>query len=259
MKKILISALLLNLASITAFTLKTEISFRLGTKTCIVKYKENTAGIATLLSLHDNENTAIDAFNGLPKDTSFNLFEIHQNNVRTLSCNVNNKNYEFDPNRIFSDSGIDSTLKKYNSGVTKFPKAVITQIKAFSTDLLKAYNERKQNKYTISIHNNTNEGALSITDYIKPNKYHQEAKAVFTAEGKDLDDFFLVTELNDFNYFKGLNENVVLQSENPTDDGSLSVYCAKNKIPYINIEAENGHKDEQLAMLKIVYGLLKIR
>ncbi|QIL40952.1 hypothetical protein G7074_17780 [Pedobacter sp. HDW13] len=259
MKKILISALLLNLAIITAFTLNSDISFRLGTKTCVAKYKENKAGIATLLSLHDNENTAIDAFNDLPNDTSFNLFEIHQNNVRVLTCNVNNKNYDFDPNRIFSDIGIDSTLKKYNSGVTKFPAAVIKQIKTFSADLLKAYVARNQNTYIISIHNNTNEGALSLTDYIKPNKYHQEAKAFFKAEGKDLDDFFLVTTLNDFNYLKGLNENVVLQSDNPTDDGSLSVYCAKNKIPYINIEAENGHKAEQLAMLKAVYSLLKIR
>jgi len=259
MKKILISALLLNLAIITAFTLNSDISFKLGAKICTAKFKENKEGIATLLSLHDNENTAIDAFNDLPKDTSFNLFEIHQNNVRTLTCNIKNKNYEFDPNRIFSDIGIDSTLKKSNSGVTKFPAAVISQIKTFSDELLKAYGARNQNAYTISIHNNTNEGALSLTDYIKPNKYHQEAKAVFRAEGKDLDDFFLVTALNDFNYLKGLGENVVLQSDNPTDDGSLSVYCAKNKIPYINIEAENGHKTEQLAMLKIVYGLLKIR
>lgn len=259
MKKILISALLLNLATITAFTLNTEIPFKLGTKSCIAKYKENKAGIATLLSLHDNENTAIDAFNDLPKDTSFNLFEIHQNNVRTLTCNFKNRNYEFDPNRIFSDTGIDSTLKKSNSGVTKFPAAVINHIKTFSAELLKAYGARNKNTYTISIHNNTNGGALSLTDYIKPNKYHQEAKAVFRAEGKDLDDFFLVTALNDFNYLQGLGENVVLQNDNPTDDGSLSVYCAKNNIPYINIEAENGHKAEQLAMLKIVYGLLKIR
>ncbi|GGG95163.1 hypothetical protein [Pedobacter zeae] len=259
MKRILISTLVLNLVVITAFTLNADISFQLGTKTCMAKYKGSKQGIATLLSLHDDENTAIDAFNGLPKDTCFNLLEIHQNNLRTLTCNLNSKNYEFDPNRIFSDAGIDSTLKKYNSGITKFPAAVVTQIKTFSADLLKAYGARNRSTYTISIHNNTNEGSLSLTDYIRPNKYHQEARAVFAAEGKDLDDFFLVTELNDFNYLKGLNENVVLQSDNPTDDGSLSVYCAKNKIPYINIEAEHGHKAEQVDMLKIVYGLLKIR
>ena len=259
MKKIWISALLISAVLIMAFNLSTDIFFQLGTQTCTAKYHKNKRSIATLLSLHDNENTAIDAFNGLSKEISFNLFEIHQKNIRTLTCRVNNKDYLFDPNRIFSATGIDSTLKKYNKGTATFPAAVTTQIKAFSKNLLKSYNSQNPNKYTVSIHNNTNGAPLSLIDYIKPNKYYKEAKDVFQASGKDPDDFFLVTELNDFNYLKGLNENVVLQSDNPSDDGSLSVYCSKNKIPYINIEAEDGHKTQQIAMLETVYELLKIR
>ena len=258
MKKILISALLINFAIITAFTLKTDIPFRLGTNTCTVKYKQNN-GVATLLSLHDNENTAIDAFNNLPKEISFNLFEIHQQNLRTLACRINNKNYLFDPNRIFSQTGIKSTLEKCNQGTSTFPLEVTSQIKDFSDDLLKEFTTRNPSKYIVSIHNNTNGAPLSITDYIKPNKYHTEASDVFKAQEKDPDDFFLVTELKDFDYLKALNENVVLQNDNPTDDGSLSVYCRKNNIPYINIEAENDHKAQQTNMLKIIHKLLKSR
>ncbi|WP_293312831.1 hypothetical protein [Pedobacter sp. UBA5917] len=114
MKNIMIIALLVNAALITvSFTLKTDIPFLLGTNACKVKYKQNN-GIATLISLHDNENTAIDAFNSLPKEINFNLFEIHQQNLRTLTCRVDNKNYLFDPNRIFSQIGIKATLEKYN-------------------------------------------------------------------------------------------------------------------------------------------------
>lgn len=259
MKKTLISALLINVVLITAFTSNTDISFRLGAKTCTVKYQENKKGIATLLSLHDNENTAIEAFNSLPKEISFNLFEIRQANERWLAYRTNKKDYFFDPNRIFSKPGIDSTLKKCNEGTAIFPTAVTIQIKNFSDNLLKTLSARNPSKYIISIHNNTNNGTLSLIDYIKPNKYYKEAEDVFMAEGKDLDDFFLVTELNDFNYLKALNENVVLQSDNPNDDGSLSVYCGKNKIPYINIEAEEGHKNQQMSMLEIIYSLLRIR
>lgn len=73
----------------------------------------------------------------------------------------------------------------------------------------------------------------------------------------DVDVFFLVTEQADFDYLKKQKQNVVLQSEKPTDDGSLSVYFEKNNIPYINIEAENEHNEKQIEMMKIIYGLLK--
>ena len=41
-----------------------------------------------------------------------------------------------------------------------------------------------------------------------------------------------------------------------TDDGSLSVYCGMKKIPYINVEAQRGHLQEQIAMLKELQNLL---
>lgn len=44
--------------------------------------------------------------------------------------------------------------------------------------------------------------------------------------------------------------NVVLQAnETMTDDGSLSVYCAKLGIPYVNVEAQYGHIWLQMYML----------
>ncbi len=44
--------------------------------------------------------------------------------------------------------------------------------------------------------------------------------------------------------------NAVLQSKSAKDDGSLSVYADKKNIPYINVEAEHGHVEEQARMLK---------
>jgi hypothetical protein len=49
---------------------------------------------------------------------------------------------------------------------------------------------------------------------------------------------------------------VVLQHHRPQDDGSLSVYAAKKKIPYINIEALHGHLDEQIRMLETLKDII---
>ena len=48
--------------------------------------------------------------------------------------------------------------------------------------------------------------------------------------------------------------NVVLQdNDKVTDDGSLSVLAGRAGIPYINVEAEDGHLQQQVEMIKTVY------
>ena len=68
----------------------------------------------------------------------------------------------------------------------------------------------------------------------------------------------MTTEENYFDNIKRLGFNVVLQNNmKVTDDGSLSVYCGKQRIPYINVEAENGHLTEQKEMLAAIWLLVK--
>jgi hypothetical protein len=73
----------------------------------------------------------------------------------------------------------------------------------------------------------------------------------------DADDFVLTTDEKIFNHLKSKNINAVLQSHKvTTDDGSLSIYCSKKKIPYINIEAQHGHTAEQLRMLNALTSII---
>ncbi|MCD1116821.1 hypothetical protein [Chryseobacterium turcicum] len=226
----------------------------LGTKSCNIIYTENPIAIATLLSLHDDENTAIEAFHSLPKEVSFSLLEVSQvgNGKRNLIFGLKDQIYEFDPNRVFSTEGINRT---FNS---KYPKEFKIGLEKFGKDLLKEFSTKNKNKYIIAVHNNMdgyggNNGTASIINY----KKGVNAKDVFSAKGVDPDDYFVVTEQEDFDKLKNLNKNVALETDKPTDDGSLSVYCKENKIPYINIEAQNEHKDIQIEMMKIVFELLK--
>ena len=50
---------------------------------------------------------------------------------------------------------------------------------------------------------------------------------------------------------------MVCQREEGLDDGSLSIYCTKNNIRYINIEVEMGNVNKHREMIQEVYSLFK--
>lgn len=54
--------------------------------------------------------------------------------------------------------------------------------------------------------------------------------------------------------------SVVLQNnQGAPDDGSLSVYCGRRGITYVNVEAQHGAQAEQKRMLEAVLKLLGTR
>ena len=67
----------------------------------------------------------------------------------------------------------------------------------------------------------------------------------------DNDDLILVTDLKLFNRLKQEKVNVILQSPDAPDDGSLSVYAMGKNIPYINVEVQHGHQYENLRLIEI--------
>ena len=71
----------------------------------------------------------------------------------------------------------------------------------------------------------------------------------------DTDDFFYVTQLDDFELCKENGYNVIKEKSNPEDDGSLSVYANLNEIRYINIETENDDNKVDLykKMLQLIF------
>ena len=89
--------------------------FNLGNKSCKISTVGQDEKSAKFISLHDNENTSVEAF--LEIKTSLlncKLYELKQNEERLLEYNINGKDYLFDPNRIFSSIGIKGTISKYN-------------------------------------------------------------------------------------------------------------------------------------------------
>ncbi len=231
-----------------AFKVPQSVILKLGNAVCTVHISQKIGNLATVIALHENEKTSIRAFNALPYSSAFVLYRISQNGHRLLVYKVKNKSFYFDPNRIFSKRGIIRTLNRYNNS---YPKNIINKIAAFSNKVLRITTIRNSSKYIIAIHNNTN-GKFSSKSFDN----YSLASKIYISKAHVADDFFIVTKLSDFIFFKNEKQNVVLQSKSAADDGSPSIYCQENKIPYINVEARVGHRKQQILMLLLCKKLL---
>lgn len=234
--------------ALLSFNVNNNIIINLGESKCYFKTKIKIKSEIGLVALHENEKTCIKAFYEQKSSTPFYLLQISHGNGRLIKFKHKSKDYFIDPNRIFTKNGIEKTLKKYNN---KYPEDVYNLVKSFSDSLiLKLILKNKYNKI-IAIHNNADKG-FSILSY----KKSRNKDMININNFLDPDDFFLVTTPVDFEKLRNNNKNVVLQSINAEDDGSLSVYCQKYRIPYINIEAQNGHLKTQINMIETIEKLI---
>lgn len=222
--------------------------FQLADAKCTMRIYHRKVSIAMLIAFHGNKNTCVASYLALPVSCPFVLYEMRQNGRRLLKYKLHEKNYYFDPNRIFSQKGITYTLKKNN---ISYPQNLILKIKSLSHSVLNILIPKNCSKYIIALHNNT-DGNYFVKSYINS----PDTDQIYISKTEDPDDFFIVTRLTDFSFFKDQHQNVILQSSSTIDDGSLSIYCQAKNIPYINIEAQNGHKRKQISMLLLCQKLL---
>lgn len=201
----------------------------------------------TFISLHDNENTSVNAARAIIKQHGGRLIELIHDGERNITFHHRGITYVFDPNRIFSERGIVDTLR--TQGKT-YSREAYDIVRNFATVFLVHFEHGfAPGEKMVSVHNNTN-GDYSLESYI--GDLAADASAVHQNPSIDPDDFFLVTTKALFAYFKSHEQNVVLQSKRATDDGSLSVYAAQKGIPYVNVEAQVRHKTIQQHMLALL-------
>lgn len=196
------------------------------------------------ISLHDDEETAVEAARQLLSEKGGRLIEISNRNHRNIRFRLRGKYYSFDPNGIFSKEGIRKTLEKQS----RYNLPAAMEIERFAARILECI--KGPWSILVSLHNNTNE-AFSVCSYAGKEEKSGEAKLTYICEEKDPDNFFFTTDQSIFSHLKTLQYNCVLQdNEHCSNDGSLSYYCGKNKITYVNCETEHGKKMEYLEMLR---------
>jgi hypothetical protein len=206
------------------------------------------------LVLHDDENTGVQAAYEFMQVNGGRIVELEYGNVRYIEFKTKlPKVFKFDPNRIYSNVAIYESLMM-RGGVSS--REAIDSITKFADTLIKVYAGNKRPDYILTLHNNTDKN-FSIASYTPGQYLEGVASEIYINLGMDPDDLILVTDKQYFDYLRERNINVVLQSEATKNDGSLSLYAAIAKIPYINIEIEHGHVEEHLRLIKVVNDMLK--
>ncbi len=212
--------------------------------------RKGNIGKPLFFNMHDDENTSVEAAKEFVAKYGGKIIELKHDGKRLVKFRLKNKQFTLDPNRIFTTSGIRKTLKEYGKTSPETEKVVDTFAKNMISKFL------ADSKIIVALHNNS-EDAYSAKSYEKGGEYERDAAQVFIKPENDVDDFFFVTEQKYFDAFKAKGFNVVLQNNQTViDDGSLSVYCGREKITYINVEAQHGHQAEQLKMLEALREVL---
>jgi hypothetical protein len=203
-----------------------------------------------MLNVHDNETTSIEAAKKVLEQTGGLLIEIENEGERLINFKRNGKNFQFDPNRIFTSKGLQQNLHKLNTHVTSIAS---NSVKSFSRFILQQI--PKSAVVLIALHNN-DDGEYSIDSYKSSGDKAKDALKIYTNPKIDPDNFFLVTTNRLFNHLKASDLNAVLQNNaKAKDDGSLSIYYGRRKKAYVNVEAEHNSLSEQTRMLQILLKL----
>lgn len=214
-----------------------------GTTIHLVSFGPDTSDVL-LYNMHDNENTSALAARLISIKQGSTYYELIHNGKRNVSFALGKDSIHIDPNRIYTDTGIWLQLKKNKNMDTM----AFRLIAAWRDSLLHVLNIDGRS-LVIALHNNTNQ-KYSFKSYMPGEEYADEAAAVYKGCVRDKDDFYFVTDPIILHKLAVGQFHIVMQAnETMTDDGSLSVYCGRLGIPYVNVEAQHGHFFRQVRML----------
>ena len=201
------------------------------------------------IHLHANETTALHAGYVYLQNKHATLLSLQPQPERFVYFNSDTGVYRFDPNRVFSLAGRKTNLAKLAAYHNRSEK-VTARFAGF------VWQQVQRFKLVVALHNNTDE-KYSIKSYAAGGEEYANTKRYYINPEMDIDDFVLTTEERIFLYLKKQQISVVLQAKHAKDDGSLSIACARKGIPYINIEAQEDHFDEQLRILNALTPILQ--
>ncbi len=211
----------------------------------LVKYSYGKPKVS-FLAIHDDEDTGVKAAFEYIQFNGGSIIDCQYGGTRNFKFSKDGFNFQTDPNSIYTQEGIIMGLVKYGNVDND---EVLRQLERTGNLILNYYNPKKLG-YIFTLHNNA-DGGFGISSYLKGYELESAADSVYINFEMDSDDLILVTDLKLFNRLKQEKVNVILQSPDAPDDGSLSVYAMGKNIPYINVEVQHGHQYENLRLIEI--------
>jgi len=204
------------------------------------------------INLHDDELTSVEAAKRILEAQGGLLIEVENNAQRNIRFRLGQYFYQVDPNRIFSKEGITKSLEQLGRTSVR----AIDEVAKLGQRIVELIPSETQ--CVIALHNNT-PGYFSVTDYAPGNKRSVESKMVYINAEEDTDDFFLTTDNELFEKLADKGYNTILQdNQNCTEDASLSVYCGKRNIRYVNCETEHGKTEQYYEMMRALLAVIPV-
>jgi hypothetical protein len=229
-----------------------KVDFRIGDSTIHAVVHQKHKERPVMLNVHDDEDTSVEAGKVNLNHHGGRVIELVHTGKRLISFELHGRSYTFDPNRIFSDTGIKATLQKHST----YSEAGHEEIKRFANQYLMQF-RLDEESVIIALHN-VSDVTFSVETFAPGGWLSEGIAEAYVTPAHSKYDFFFVTDERFYDYLKNRNFNVVLQDNDKVpDDGSLSVYFAQKGIPYVNVEAAMGHFEVQIEMLKIVREMLR--
>lgn len=279
MKWIVVLIMLLAISAHAAVT-KTQHDLALGETPIRVNVYDNSGTAVTFFAPHHNEQTALNLAKEFVAARGGRVIEIESFDAsgrpaRFLKFRYAGKDYSIDPNRIYTENGRACALSP----------EIAPAVKLFADEILKLVlaedgaSLRAGERYLVAVHNNTDVDAksealkgsdLTAVAFIKAKNSHAEfyeqADGVYLSNmEEDADNFVFLSGTQLVSYFAESGFNAVVQKSAARldskkcsiDDGSLSVYSAQSRVPYICLEADAVTGSyRQRAMFEAVYKLL---
>jgi hypothetical protein len=211
-----------------------------------VRVTDHGAGGLVFVSVHENEATAVRAARTLLQTHSGRLIELLAQGRRLVSFRIGLRAHTLDPNRIFTDDGLATTLRMLGPDSPAARAAGRTL-----RDALLAQLPAADGRPLVALHNNDGT-RYSVGNFVSGGQLAGDASRVHFGDEPHPNEFFIVTSADLFDPLAADGFNVVQQSASATDDGSLSIWAQRAGRPYINVEAREGRLAEQLRMLEAV-------
>ncbi|MBK9736178.1 MAG: hypothetical protein IPO92_14950 [Saprospiraceae bacterium] len=248
---------------------------QMGEDSVNIKIFEKQGEILSYIHVHENETASLEAGLDVLKKYGGKLVTLAHSfdgsTNRNISFRHKNTSYQFDPNRIYTNN--DSILinsVKVVKGNGKVDDGVLKMIRNLANQIWK---EISSYALIVALHNNKNTPekyttkwlfwkkhepeSYNVTSYVKKCDHSSDSNKscsdIYINPSINNSEFFIVTERRDFSSFYKKRFSVVLQNEDPVDDGSMSVFALKNKKRYINAEAKHGRVAQQKAMLELIH------
>lgn len=233
-----------------------KVAFQIGETTIHAQWRQFGKGNLTMVNVHDDENSCVIAGASVLEKVGGRLIELTHSGKRRVVFALGGDEYSFDPNRIFSKTGVRLTVRNENNREAKVPENVYCAVDRFAAQFIHYFKLNKAEAF-ITLHNN-GDGGLSIHTYEPGGDWAADTDELHVSSTIDPDEFFFVTDKRFYEELKARDANVILQDNSiKRDDGSLSVFAGRHGIRYINVEAQPEHFDEQVRMIETAVKLVR--